>query len=446
MSVKFGFAKEDITPKRGIPLRGYFEPRPNRGAHDPLNVRAAVFECGGTAAGIVSYDFCAIEFSLVKRIISALQEAGISFAENLLFSATHTHTGPYVSTDYTYPVDGEYVESVIAKTVSAVKNAFASLSEAELFAGRSECSNLAFNRRFWMKDGGVLTNPGKLNPNIVKPEGGIDAEIPFMVVKQDGMDRLIIANISNHTDTIGDDMVSADWTGRMEREIQNAYGYDIPVITLVAPQGNINHFNVENDFNQTCYAEACRIGKGYAAAILSMLYSARKIEADSLEVSMQDFEAPYYRITDAEYESAKKIVEEIGEIKATSASDMTSEGLAAGNLFVKKFFAQRIMDNRDNPITEKRIERMLSLKFGRDFAVVTVPAEAFVEIGTAIKESSVFPYTMVSALSMGCFGYIGLPEHYERGGGYETRPGRTSPAHDLAPVIIEIGKELISVK
>ena len=61
-----------------------------------------------------------------------------------------------------------------------------------------------------MKDGTVLTNPGKLNPDIVRPEGVIDPEIPLMAVKQDGMMRLIVANISNHTDTIGGDLVSAD--------------------------------------------------------------------------------------------------------------------------------------------------------------------------------------------------------------------------------------------
>ena len=27
--IKFGYAQENITPKRGIPLCGYFEPRPN---------------------------------------------------------------------------------------------------------------------------------------------------------------------------------------------------------------------------------------------------------------------------------------------------------------------------------------------------------------------------------------------------------------------------------
>ena len=442
--IRFGFGKEDITPKRGIGLCGYFEPRYNKGAHDPLTVKAALFESNGIVSGIVSYDLCLMGRSMVEKIKAAVREGGFSFAENLLYSCTHTHTGPYTSAVFSDGADQKYLESVIAKTVMAIRNAYEGLAEASLRKGFARNSSLAFNRRFWMKDGTVLTNPGKLNPAIVKPEGGIDDSIPFLVVEQDGLDRLIVANISNHTDTIGDDLVSADWPGRMEREIQNHYGYDIAVITLIGCQGNINHFNVRNDVNQTCYAEACRIGKGYAASILSMLYATEKMKADSIQVESVEFDAPFYHVTDEEYNEAKKIVEEIGEISATSANDLTSEGIAAGNLYVKKFFAQRVLDNREKPAKDDRKEYITALKFGDELGIVTLPAEPFVEIGLAIKEHSRFESTMVAALTQGEIGYVGLPESYGRGGGYETRPGYGSPSHELAPVLVETATKLIN--
>ena len=37
-----GFAAENITPQRGIALAGYFNPRPNTGVRDPLQVKAAL--------------------------------------------------------------------------------------------------------------------------------------------------------------------------------------------------------------------------------------------------------------------------------------------------------------------------------------------------------------------------------------------------------------------
>ena len=112
-----------------------------------------------------------------------------------------------------------------------------------------------------MKNGKILTNPGKLNADIDRPEGGVDTKIIMLEVRQNGHPALMIANISNHTDTIGGDWVSADWPGAMEKEVQYQRGFDIPVMTIIAPQGNINHFNVKAPGAQTSYAEAQRIGK-----------------------------------------------------------------------------------------------------------------------------------------------------------------------------------------
>ncbi len=443
--IRFGFGKEDITPVRGIPLCGYFEPRPNRGAYDRLAVKAALFEKDGSVFGIVSYDLCLMGKELILRFQEAVAQAGMKFADKLFFCATHTHTGPYASELFGGGcVNAEYIGSVVAKTVLAVKSAYANLAEAELLTGRSSCSNLAFNRRFWMKDGTVLTNPGKLNPDIVKPEGSIDPEIPLLAVRQDGQLRLLVANISNHTDTIGGDMVSADWPGRMEKEIQHVMGYDLPVIMLLACQGNINHFNVENDVDQTNYAEACRIGKGYAAAVLSQLYALKPVAPAELRAESVQFEAPAVQITDEEYAAAKAIVEKYGDVKAASADDLTSEGIAKGNAYVKCFFARRVMDCRDNPMKEKRIETMLALKFGKDLGIIGIPGEPFIEIQQAIKAASTYRLTMVGALAMGSIGYIGMPESYGRGGGYETRPSPTAPAHDLAPKVIAAANALLN--
>ncbi|MBR7139904.1 MAG: hypothetical protein IKD44_10195 [Lentisphaeria bacterium] len=50
------------------------------------------------------------------------QKAGIDFADNLMVSCTHTHTGPEIRRN----IDAEkqaYIDAVIAKTVTALKEA-----------------------------------------------------------------------------------------------------------------------------------------------------------------------------------------------------------------------------------------------------------------------------------------------------------------------------------
>ena len=51
---KVGIAREIITPPRGLPLVGYFNPRPNQGVLDDLQVRVLLFEQDGLIGGLVT--------------------------------------------------------------------------------------------------------------------------------------------------------------------------------------------------------------------------------------------------------------------------------------------------------------------------------------------------------------------------------------------------------
>ena len=439
---EFGFAREDITPNYGLLLAGYFNRRPNRGAYDRLAVKAAAFRSGDECTAIVSFDLCLFGAAFANELDEMLAAENSPLAGKVLYCATHTHTGPYISGFFGQPASPEYVASVKAKTIAALKNAYASLAPAELFVCDTECTTLAFNRRYIMKNGKTLTNPGKLNQFIDHPEGGIDSKIVIAQVRQDGRPVLLLANISNHSDTVGGDMVSADWPGRMEAAIQEASGYELPVMTIIAPQGNINHFDVSTDANQTSYAEAVRIGKGYAGAVLSALYRLHKVEEPVISVRRSTFEAPYLQLTDEEYAEAKKVYEENKDAVMEAGRDFTSEDIARGVPAVKKMFAEKAIECRENPITVKRIETQIAITFSKELALVSFPAEPFVEIGAAVRNASKYPYTFLAALGMGEIGYVGLPQHYGNGG-YETSPSRGLADRTVGETMIAGALELL---
>ena len=439
--LNFGFAKEVITPDRGESLAGYFNPRPNRGAYDDLFVKALVMSSGKTFSGIVLHDLCFLNHSLIETIKKALVKSGIKFADKIIFASTHTHSGPNTQRFFGADANAEYLKSLVEKTVIAVQRAFRNLAPGEVLTAKAECTYLAFNRRYWMKDGTVLTNPGRLNPNVVKSEGPVDYDIPLIAFRQDGEIRLLIANIVNHTDTIGNDMVSADWPGRMERELQNYFGYDLPVMTLIGCSGNINHFNIKTDADQTNYKETNRVGKCYASAIIAGLNLLRPIKDDSLKVDSTVINVPFYTISEEEFKRAKEILKKTKNCKTDE--NMTSEGIAKGEGPVARFFAEQLIAFKESCSGKKRDFIMMSIKIGKDIGVVSIPGEPFTEIGLAIKEKSKFPLTMVATLAMGELGYIPMPECYNRGG-YEILPieGGT-PAKDTAPRLIETGIKLL---
>ncbi len=440
---EYGYSQEDITPHRGIGLCGYLNPRYNRGAHDRLLLKAVVFKDGDGIAALVEYDLCLMPATLSSRLAEAVAKALPTLADKTVFAATHTHTGPYTHGLFTDDcTDADYINEVIQKTVIALRNAQLSLAPAELFATSTQCSTLAFCRRFRMKNGVILTNPGKLNPDVVAPEGDIDPAIPILAIKQEGAIRLLIVNISNHADTVGGDFVSADWPGRMEREIQYRLGEDIPVISLTAPQGNINHFNIATDADQTNYAEACRIGKGYAAAVLAALYSLRKIDFQGVSIQTTVFEGPYLTVTDEEYAEAKATYEKYKDAAMEPGRDFTSEDIAKGTPYAKKYFAQALMECRDKLPAEKRLEQVSVIKFGDAVALVTLPGEPFVEVTRQIRAKSPFKVTMVVALAMDAIGYMAMPENYGNGG-YETLPGPGKPSKYLAQELIKQATSLL---
>ena len=441
--LEFGFAQEDITPKYGAPLCGYLNLRPNRGVLDRLKVKAAAFRVNGETAMLVSFDLCMVRGALVRKLQEAAAKENPVLSGKIMFCATHTHTGPFTTPCFADGVDNTYLEILTAKTLSAIRTAWENLAPAELWATQTECSTMAFNRRYIMKNGKVLTNPGKLNPDIVRPEGVIDPAIPVLAIKQHGHFRLLAVNISNHCDTTGGDMVSADWPGHLEKRIQQEIGEEVPVITLTAPQGNINHFNVRTAADQTSYAEAARIGKAYAGAVLSSLYQLRKIEANVLRTVSCEFPAPYYTVTDEEYEQAAKIFAANRDAVMQPGQDITSEDIAKGTPFALKYFAELVMGCRDNPIRQERKEQMFAMQLSDEIGIVGIPAEPFAEIGIAIRKESHFPLTFVVALSMGEIGYVGLPENYGVGG-YETNPSRAKAGRTVGQDILRTAVRLLN--
>ena len=414
-----GFSREIITPGRGVPLCGYFNPRPNTGILDDLCIRAMIFENDGVTSGLVVFDLCFLSVTLINKIKAGIKAAGMKFGDNLMLSATHTHTGPYIDDFFGVKADAAYLEMLKDKAVSAVRQAYASLAPAELLTGSVKNNPLAFNRRYWMKNDKVLTNPGKLNPEIVKPEGPVDTEIGVIAVKQDGRISAIVTNIVNHTDTVSGDFVSADWPGRMEKCIQNSLGYDVPVLTLIGCSGNINHFDVSTKKDQSSYAEACRIGAGYAKVVAGMLKTLKKMPVKNLKITSREVTIPFRVISEAEVKKAKAV---LARVSATSSDgNMTSEGLATGDGPVARFFAEQLVEFKKKCSGKSRKFSLVSIKFDDKLALTSLPGEVFTEIGLAIKKRSPFKQTWPVTLGMGECGYVPMAECFTRGG-YEILP------------------------
>jgi neutral ceramidase len=408
--LQVGFAQVDITPVRPTPMAGYYGKRLSTETHDPLWAKATVMDDGKTSIAMISIDLIATTHWLTdetRRIIKT--QSGIE-PERVLITATHSHTGPVLydpnssrynrfgndadeSKQYMLELPNKLAESV-AKTVAAKQ-------PVTVRHAIGEESKLAFNRRFFMSDGTVGWNPGKLNPRIVREAGPIDDRLPMVAFyNQQRQLAGLLSNFSIHLDTVGGTQWSADMPFALEQALGRVF---VPACHLQYSTGccgDVNHIDVRHAFEQKGHAEAARIGTRLAGAVLRSWNSLEPTTSIRLHATKQIVKLPLAKHATDRIEWAKSISERANSDKPAPFMEMVE--------------AFRILDvdaKNGEPI-EAEVQ-VISL--GKDIAWVSMPGEIFVQLGLAIKDGSPFVTTTVCELANGSIGYVPTRQAYAQG-------------------------------
>jgi hypothetical protein len=173
--IRAGVGKTNITPTLGTPMDGYYIERLASTVHDDLYARAMVLQDGSETLVLVVTDLIDVAPYGFPAARKRIQEELNVPAVNIIISATHTHTGPTFTEDY---------EKYVAKKIfDAVKIAFSNLQDVVIKSGTGKAEDIAFHRRFMMKDGSVKFNPGRQNPDIVEPMGPVDPGVGIIYLE-----------------------------------------------------------------------------------------------------------------------------------------------------------------------------------------------------------------------------------------------------------------------
>ncbi len=446
--LRAGFKKVDITPRYPVRLAGYLNERISEGVLDPLFLRLATLSDGRENLLFIQMDNCAMRTEEAEEIRAAIARASQFRKDEIMLFASHVHTGPDLVGFFGLPRDERYLEDLKKIIVEEASGLKAQTAVSISFA-RASYEGLVFNRRWWMKDGSVVTNPPKRSPSRLNPEGGVDREaISVLFMDERERPAALFVNISNHTDTIGGTKISADWPGFMERSLNEWLGEDIPVFLLLAPQGNVNHFDFEDDQPQSSYAEAARLGQAYARVVADSLSRLQPIRIEGrarnggmIQAKEIRLSIPSREVSPAEIERAMEILAQNGEQAPEKERSLTAEDLARGDPVVERIFARELIR-----FVETRPEHFLVplqvFKLG-SLAFAAIPGEPFVEIGLSLKNFPGFSLVVPVALANGYFGYIPREENFGRGG-YETRTGPHSClSRDAATRILNAFRSLL---
>jgi len=338
---------------------------------------------------------------------------------NVMISATHSHTGPLIpdggARAGAYGGDLEtakrYRAELPRKIAESVRLAKENLAPARAAFGTGREESVSFNRRFFMKDGTVGWNPGKLNPNIVRPAGPIDPELPVVLFESSQGEALATyVNFAMHQDTVGGLEVSADYAGTLSTVLGRVKGSGMITLFTIGAAGNINHVDVKNSAPQKGHGEAARIGTILAGEVVKTYPRLAPLTGSKLYVASRTVSLDAAHLEPGDLERAQAFAKQLDA--------------GATVKFLDTVFAFKALDTAARSGKPLQAEVQV-IALGDQVAWVGLPGEIFTELGTAIKRSSPFPLTIVAELAHGPVTYFPNDAAFDQGN-YEVVTSRAA--------------------
>lgn len=441
-TLQAGFSRVNITPMLGIPIAGYFKPRFAEGVLDELEINALALFDGTKKAVLLSVDHCGLPTKATDAFRAHIAEqAGIP-ADAIFIHSTHTHTGPIVDMSSENPLIQQYIQFLYNKIADAAVMALNDLKPAKMGWAVGKAPNIAFVRRFRMKDGKVRTNPGVGNPDILHPIGDIDERVNVLRFDREGAETIVLCNFGCHPDVVGGNLISGDWPTLYRHKLEKAMD-NVKTLFFNGAQGDINHVNVwakDGDFNDM-FNDFDDVARGYGHARHMANVVAGAVMQVYDKVNYTDVANINYQIKTIRVPSNMPKPEDMP--LAHKYNDLHKAG-------------------RDDEIPFKAMElttvvaeagRMVRLEHGPaefplylsavtigNVALLGIPGEPFNGVGIGLKEAKDWTLVLPCCNTNAKEGYFPMQDAYDEGG-YEARSSNYKAG--TAELLVKEGKALL---
>ena len=439
-----GAAASNITPPLGETIVGNWTPVLATHVHDELYARCLVLDNGESRIALVVVDNLGVPQPVLdeaKRLAHA--SSGIP-VERILIASTHTHS----ATTAREPEDDDatgrprgYAAFLAGRIADGIQRAVNNLEPARAGWGSGRLPGQVFNRRWFMKPGPHLANPFggtdkvRMNPpvnspDLLKPAGPTDPEIPFLsVVADSGRPIALLATYSLHyVGGVPNGHVSADYFGAFARRMTTLLSSDghgrpgAPFVPMLAngTSGDINNIDVRGRQRRLPdYARIELVANQVAAEVFRAMQGLDYSDSLRLDMVQRTLRLDTRRPSPGLVQWAREVVARPKDAPQAHVRERT--------------YAERTLRMAAQP---PHIEVPLQAVRVGDLALATIPFEAFVEIGLELKQKSPVPQTAVISLANGAYGYLPTAAHHALGG-YETWLGTSQVEAGAASKIVD---------
>lgn len=395
MALLVGTCELDITPRVGTPLCGSLEPRPSEGVDDPLYAKAVVLESEGTRLAYVILDVAVLERAEGDQAVRLASERTGIPPEHIVWTCSHTHTGPYTCFDEEMGggvVDGEWLAALPEKIAECVAAADAAKVPARASRARGYCAGLAQTRRYRFKGGRHintwLLSGAEADLQCIGAASPIDPELGVLAFEDEAGEMLaLLFHFTLHANTNFGSRFSGDYPAVVASRMRERFGPQCATLYVPGACGDQN----------TTGGRHREVGDALAEVIFRSLPDRRPLpEPLRLGACKREVVVTCH---DPQVDQEERI--------------RLSQWSPAQQAFFRR--SQQIM-RREGKTQAATVVQAWHIG---EVGFASLPGEPFVEWGFRLKQESPFPWTYMVELGGDYMGYLITQDAWE-GGGYES--------------------------
>jgi neutral ceramidase len=383
-AIEAGAAARDYTPpvdEMRVPLGGYGDRmgKPSTGVHDPVFIKALALMDDQNMVVIATMDIVGIPKLVRDKVIEKLSGIGLR-DDNFLITASHSHSAPegmdknFVRAIIFGRYNDELAERTADLAAEAVRDAVNSLQPASISIAQGEVKDLTRNRRDPSYNYDTRRFTDAYDPQ--NPLNVTDDTMTVVRVDDDsGNPIAVLVHFATHPTVLGSDnfLVSADWPGVMQRELEESYPGTVVMYMNGAQGDQAPAMDVAPEIDDFEWLE--RIGGRAAEVAKPLIESTKPVKAEPL-------------------------------ISIMERREINAKAQAMG-ITLPRFLVQHWFEAMP----------LMVVRAG-DIAFLGAPLEMISKMGHTIQESAgaYVEYPLVAGLSNGLWLYCATPDEFERGG------------------------------
>jgi len=405
--LKAGAAIVDISPGPGIQLVGYpYKKRENIGIHDPLYATCIFLDDGKTKLIIICADLVYFEKPFVKSVRRCIsREINIS-SENIMLSASHTHSGPCTYTWWpaldtedkgigykSSSKNIEYMERLKTKMVDIASKAY----------HNAEVAKIGFGAGHVGKEHGI-------GGNRHDPDGLYDPTVMVMGVQdRNGKWIASLVKYSLHPAILQEDnlLVSADYPCYIRKYLAHTK----PGSILLFAQGSTGDQSSRYFRKGQTFEEAKRFGKTIgkeADRVLTSLTMTDYVKLETLNTKVMPELRDIPRVDEAQtlVDKYKNELEKLQKSNVSYAERQTCSRNLLGAEFTL-YYAKYKKKGKIYPVVKSELPIEIQVFKIGNCCLMAIQGEIFVKYTLAIEKASPFKQTFVITIANGFLpGYV----------------------------------------